>query len=474
MMRSMFSGVSGLRIHQTKMDVIANNISNVNTIGFKSSRVTFAEIFAQTTSGASKPNEETGRGGTNPMQIGLGATVASIDLSTTQGAAQRTDNPYDLMIQGSGFFIVGDNSGTYFTRAGAFNLDVEGNFVNPSGMRINGWQRVRNRTTGLWEIQRDQVSPLQVTQEMRYAPPKSTSRIEFTDNLNFMDVDTTGHPATMAFYDSLGNRFTTTVRFTKAATQPTTGTTAWNWEFYNPDNPNATPPATPVAYLDGDKTKPYLLTATIPAPPGNTLYFTESGYPSNNATPANPPVPPDPVSVTFLLGAAQPPLNAATDGLPASNLTTGTGDTVRIDFSGVTQFGNQETNITSYNVDGHSAGALINVSIASDGIITGLYDNGEMEILGQIVVARFKNPAGLEKFGDNLYIPTSNSGDFDGIGEQVQIGGGKMMGGVLEMSNVDLAQEFTEMITTQRGFQANSRIITVSDDMLQELVNLKR
>jgi len=446
MMRSMFSGVSGLRIHQTKMDVIANNISNVNTTGFKSSRVTFAEIFAQTLSGASRANDATGRGGVNPMQIGLGGSVASIDLSMTQGAAQRTDNPFDIMIQGSGFFIVGDNSGTYFTRAGVFNLDREGNLVNPSGFKLQGWRMVG--PTGL-QLDKDDIDkfakPIQIDASMQYASPQETTSIVFEDNISPSDTKIT---TTMAFYDSLGNRFTATVTFTGLPT--TTGAlTTWNYTIE------------PTISMDGVGSFDL---AT--APTGGQIIFNTSGK-IDVSSPTN--------SLVITIPIGQPIIMAdgtTTYTYPASNLNTAT--TIELDFSNVTFFNTgNASNLKSYNRDGYEGGELISLSIGSDGIITGLYANSQTKQLWQVPVARFKNPAGLEKFGDNLYIQTSNSGEFNGIGEEVQLGGGKMMAGVLEMSNVDLAQEFTEMITTQRGFQANSRIISVSDEMLQELVRLR-
>ncbi|MDR1689582.1 MAG: flagellar hook protein FlgE [Clostridiales bacterium] len=454
MMRSMFSGVSGLRVHQTKMDVIANNISNVNTTGFKSSRVTFAEIFAQTTRGASAANDNTGRGGTNPMQIGLGTTVASIDLSTVQGAAQRTDNPYDLMIQGEGFFIVGDDSGVKFTRAGAFTLDEAGNFVNPSGLKVYGWDRKWNEENADWEIERGQVQPITISGDKWYAPPATTTQIDFTDNLNAVEDGADGFSMQFNFYDSLGNRFVGTITFQLPDDGGVdAGSTTWNYTI------------SPEVYLAGDTDATYTVDF---ATTSGTVVFGTNGLvqsitpPGADANDFRVPV----AATTITPEDGSPTLPASTLGNDANQIV--------FDFGGLTQFGDKKTNATSEHADGHGPGALINVSVGTDGIITGLYSNSELAILGQIPVATFKNPAGLEKAGDSLYLPSANSGEFDGIGEEIAATGGKIMGGVLEMSNVDLSQEFTEMITTQRGFQANSRIITTSDEMLQELVNLKR
>jgi flagellar hook protein FlgE len=418
------------------MDVIANNISNVNTTGFKSSRVTFAEIFAQALRGASSSNETTGRGGVNPMQIGLGATVAGIDLQMNTGAAQRTDNPFDLMIQGSGFFIVGDDSGLKFTRAGAFNFDESGNLVNSSGLKVYGWSRTMNED-GEYVAERGQVTPISITQEMRQAPPMATTKIEFSENLNAAENRTEPHSCTMTFYDSLGHRYVTEVSF--AFNEEASGTDSSTWdvtikpEMYNQENPDD------IVTLTGNLS--------------TQLVFDTDGKLVN------------PQSVDLFI------LEGGTD--PASTFGDEEGKIV-LDMSGLTQYGEKPTGATAETANGHGPGNLSDISIGSDGKVTGRYTNGDMVLLAQISVAQFQNPAGLEKAGDSLFLPTANSGEFDGIGEDVQLSGGKIMGGVLEMSNVDMSQEFTEMITTQRGFQANSRIITTSDEMLQELVNLKR
>ncbi|MDR3240129.1 MAG: flagellar hook-basal body complex protein, partial [Clostridiales bacterium] len=204
MMRSMFSGVSGLRIHQTKMDVIANNISNVNTVGYKSSRVTFNEVFSQAISGASAPNPALNRGGTNPRQIGLGATLSSIDKLMTNGAAQRTDNPLDLMIQGDGFFIVGDGSGVYFTRDGSFAEDKDGNF-SLNGLKLMGWDAVKSAADKDYVIEKIAAKPIMITgtkQEMGAVP---TTQIDFNGNFN-PNTDPVIQ-RTISFYDTVGNKY---------------------------------------------------------------------------------------------------------------------------------------------------------------------------------------------------------------------------------------------------------------------------
>lgn len=432
-MRSMYSGVSGLRIHQTKMDVIGNNIANVNTVGFKSSRVTFSEVFSQTIQSASGANENTG--GKNPMQIGLGANIASIDVNMTEGAAQRTDNPLDLKIEGEGFFVVSDATGNKFTRAGAFRIDEAGNLVTPEGLNLMGWKV--NQTTG--EIEKAKVQPLQALNPANmYAEPAMTTDITFSGNINKNDSQLLpangGVPFTTTIYDSLGYRYT--INFTVESTA-------------NPNEFNVQFPADSITDEQGNS-----LTHGALAP----------------------------VTIAFDPATGKVSTAPASFGIAGLTGVTGfseIGDPLNVDFSGLTMFsGNTTIEGIAGDVDGigsgNQAGTISGFEVGGDGKVLGRYTNGETKLLGQIAVATFKNPAGLQKIGNNLFEATNNSGEFDGIGEDISSTGGSFNAGVLEMSNVDLSREFTEMITTQRGFQANSRIITSSDEMLQELVNLKR
>jgi flagellar hook protein FlgE len=475
MMRSMFSGVSGLRTHQTKMDVIAHNISNVNTVGFKSSRVTFNEVFSQTLRSGSGANETTGRGGTNPMQIGLGTNVSSIDKNMTTGATQRTDNALDLMINGDGFFIVGDNSGTYFTRAGAFEIGDGGYITTGNGMRVYGWD-TKTDADGTVGIQKDRAQPIRIAGEKEYVSPTTTKNIDFAGNINTLAItqgpDPKRHTMSVAFYDSLGNRYVMDADLeylgATAATGTEPGLSSWKLSFRQIEIPNSSPAATAIAmYPNGDRSAdPVFIDAIAPL----QITFNDSGkfYGSVETTAAAT----APIAVTGddIGNALQKIIvDPLTTLAPPATFGTAAGE-ISLDFKGLTQFGTENTSAKSAMVDGNAPGTLQGLSVGSDGKITGRYSNGETKLIGQIPIAIFKNPAGMEKIGENLYVPTANSGDFDGVGQET----GDIMGGVLEMSNVDLSSEFTEMITTQRGFQANSRLITTSDDMLQELVNLKR
>lgn len=431
MMRSMYSGVSGLRTHQTKMDVIGNNIANVNTTAFKSQRVTFNEVFSQTLQSASSASDETGRGGLNPMQVGLGVNISSIDMLMTQGAAQRTDNPFDLMIDGDGFIIVGDASGQYFTRAGALRKDDDGNLIIPNGMKVMGWQADANGKN----IVRNNVSEIVLdSPQNKTAKPASTANIEISGNLNIADGPN-GIPIQIKMYDSLGNLYSMNMTATYDADD-----SEWTMEPVTD--------ADDKTWLTDERGKKFEIAFT--SDPGDiTFKFDTNGDLAEDS------------SIGFTIQGPD-------DGsftLADVNSTLGP---IEVDFSNLTQY-NAKTNVDPKTVDGRAPGEMMGYDIGGDGIITAYYDNGERRLLGQVVIAEFDNPAGLEKVGDNIYRSTANSGDFDGIGKV-----GIFQAGVLEMSNVDLSKEFTEMITTQRGFQANSRIISTSDEMLQELVNIKR
>jgi flagellar hook protein FlgE len=438
MMRSMFSGVSGLRSHQTKMDVIGNNISNVNTVAFKSGRVTFEQVFSQTLQGASAPDALTGRGGTNPMQVGLGIGVSTIDTIMTNGSVQRTDNPTDLAIEGDGFFIVkGGTADTFrFTRAGNFGIDKVGNLVTGGGLNVYGWQAYTRQPDGTYVFDTEaEIEPLNLYEDdtnknKRTIAAKATSYAVISGNLDASNPALGAGAATpdniqftipMTVYDSLGNAYSLNVNMWKLTAG--SGETEWQWEVSSGSG------------------------ATTTA--NGTFRFDAQGkiIPGAEITPS--------ITVT-----------------PGDDIGTEPIE-MQLDFSKLTMYA-ADSSAKTTNIDGYSSGSLVNFSIGPDGVITGIYSNGQQQPLGLIALASFENPAGLLKSGDNLYTPTTNSGDFK---KPIKPGGegvGTLSPGTLEMSNVDLSAEFTEMIVTQRGFQANSRIITTSDEMLQELVNLKR
>ncbi len=450
MMRSMFSGVSGLRVHQTKMDVIGNNIANVNTVGFKSGRVNFQEIFSQTLRGAGAPDGT--RGGTNPMQVGLGLGVGSVDIITTRGSLQRTDNPTDLSIEGEGFFIAKSGGATMFTRAGNFGLDKQGNLVTGSGLNVYGWDPDLDPATGqlIFNTEKE-IEPINLYTgaigNKRVIAPKATTAVTLSGNLNTaMQIITapTGNTAVdsdkkfkvpMTVYDELGNSHEVNVEFFKTAADDTGST--WAWRIMGETNKYA--------------------------------------IANDGTTPDNTSTPPTTAAGTIKFGVDGKPLSGTSQLITiAPDATSGTGEfKVAFDFSSITSY-SSDSSVKPTKIDGYQTGNLVTFNIGSDGIITGIYDNGQQQALGMVALAVFDNPAGLQKVGDNMYIQTTNSGDFQKAQKPGANGAGALSPGTLEMSNVDLSKEFTDMITTQRGFQANSRIITTSDEMLQELVSLKR
>ena len=682
MMRSLFSGVAGLKTHQTRMDVIGNNIANVNTTSYKSQSMVFSDLLYQTTQAASGANAATGRGGINARQIGLGAKTAAISTSiTTQGSAQSTNNPFDIMITGDSFFIVSDGTQNFFTRDGSFTVDGAGNLVMSStGFTVMGWEV--DKETG--NIIKDTVKPLRVMEgdNMTYKAEYTTKAVAtgIVDKQDAQLNSTAGRAMTLTVYDALGYAYTakfsihnldadgeyyvqlddildskgvslvdvynlssiseiatfgseqnieTTALYQLLDTAEYDSDTGKYSMKYNPGNIldgyssnqliNAAT-STKISAVNGtavvagtneyaiDENQNVTVTGTIKlskselqAPPFNLIYAIDKDNSTDDETkycyygtdvdgnsvtlnedPPNatawqsvlkksfPDVIVDNLTVNndgsiemnftqdfkslkkatyhldkdyFVGDEIENPLEAyglsdtentkytfqttAPDGQAqitkrftyTGNLlkfssddgtfvsiggadndtailnfneaaTSRGGETVTlthfsdidIDFShamNVNNGGKTTAGLTGGDYEngdgaGRMEGEMTGIEIAQDGKITAYYDNNQSKLLGQIAVANFANAAGLSKQGNNLYSTTMNSGEFNGIGDDITEGGGKMESGVLEMSNVDLSSEFTEMITTQRGFQANSRIITVSDTLLEELVNLKR
>ena len=471
MMRSLFSGVAGLKTHQTKMDVIGNNIANVNTVAYKSQNVTFQELMYQTTQSASAANAETGRGGINAKQIGLGVQTGAINANiSTSGASQTTGNPFDVQIKGDSFFIVSDGSNNYFTRAGAFYVDGMGNLAMTSnGYTVMGWQE---DPTKPGTIIKDTVSPLKImSAENKVSAPEQTTKAYLSGVIDKNSTQLTSNDGlivNVGIYDNLGYSYV--AKFGIKASTTTPGQYDINVvDLINSDGYSMMWPKSKAGYEKtgydadgGPKSKdPTTYPKNMTITGGPLKYNTETGKNEN-------------IDATTKL---EVPLTIAITGIDAfpaaSPIQLYVGTSTMYDNKGTSTI---KGNAGDYegNYAGRKVGEMSGVAIAQDGKITATYDNGTSKLLGQIAVANFANPSGLEKIGDNLYQSTPNSGAFDGIGEDITAGSGAMSTGVLEMSNVDLSAEFTDMITTQRGFQANSRIITVSDSMLEELTNLKR
>ncbi|MDO5519477.1 MAG: flagellar hook protein FlgE [bacterium] len=471
MMRSLYSGVSGLKAHQTKMDVIGNNIANVNTVGYKASSVRFADTLYQTTQAASGANAITGKAGTNAKQIGLGVSISNITKSmSTAGGTQTTDDALDLVINGDNFFIVNNGGTNYFTKAGAFTVDSSGYLVNYSGNYVMGWQPDQTDPT---QIAVDSVSKLQIMSPDKVtAPPESTTAATLTGNIDMNDktIASTGRVTQYSFYDKMGNKYTAKLNFVQNAENTNQYSVSVTdildvngrsiFAVYN-DAGEQTGPST-VSMNFGSQTD---IKGTMDDTTGKIVVESK------------------PISLVFNSSTGKfESADGATSEVNLSITSTANNfDTMGIDFTKMTMFANGGTSAISASAGdsagrnaGKTSGEMTGLSIDGSGKIYGSYDNGSTVLLGQVAVTSFSNAAGLEAVGDNLFAETLNSGTFDGIGKDATTGGGSLTSGALEMSNVDLSAEFTDMITTQRGFQANSRIITTSDSLLEELINLKR
>ena len=551
MMRSMYSAVSGLKTHQTRMDVIGNNIANVNTVAFKSSSVTFSDILYQTTSNASGANATTGTGGVNAKQIGLGTTAAATKVSiTSAGASETTGNPFDIRLtdkNSTNFFIVNNGSENVFTRSGSFYVDGSGNLcMSSTGYTVMGWQV--DETTG--EIRKDTVSALRIMQEKNLtSAPEATTQATIAGVLDENDTDVkndAGRVMNLNFYDNLGYQYT--AKFAIKSTGTDGKYTVELTSVLDSDNQNITANLSKqdMAKIFGNynadaKLGEYVLTKHYEYDSVSNSYTnktTGEKFPINNATDNSTTFVGNngsQVSITEIFSGITTTIannikNATNNYKVAFDQTTGqatvTGEQTSYDLlfdtstgkfasiggdtpstmlnmsalsSGLLNTNGNFQNITvdfsqclNYNNSGKSTigadagavdgttgkgrklGAMTGISIDTNGRIYGTYDNGNTELLGQIAVAQFSNASGLEKVGESCYRTTLNSGEFDGIGVEISADGSSMTTGELEMSNVDLSTEFTSMITTQRGFQANSRVITTSDTLLEELVNLKR
>ena len=410
MLRSMASAISALRNHQTFMDVVSTNIANVNTTGYKASRVTFQDVMSQTLSSASAPTDTVG--GINPVQVGLGMRLGGIDTIFTQGNPRATGQPRDLAIQGDGFFVLQQGDTTYYSRDGVVDVGTDNTLVNPTtGMRLMGWVA---DTTGAINTG---LPTGAITIPYGTGEARATTEVTYQGNLDAEAEATDTVEATIPVYDSLGEIHALTLTFTKTANDR-----EWTWAVTAPAG------------------------VTVANPTGTTIAFDSAGAYST------------PETTTI-------DLTGFTNG--AANMTG-----VVLDFSSLTQLA-QASEVGATNQDGLSAGTLIDFSVNEFGEVLGLYSNGMSRTVAQIALASFNNPAGMLRMGQNLFFPSPNSGTAS-VGAPGEGSRGRVWSGYLEMSNVDLAREFTDMIIAQRGFQANSRVVTTSDEILQELVNLKR
>ncbi|UTC62285.1 flagellar hook protein FlgE [Treponema sp. OMZ 788] len=463
MMRSLFSGVSGMQNHQTRMDVIGNNVANVNTTGFKRGRVNFQDLISQQLSGASRPTEELG--GVNPKEVGLGMMVASIDTIFTQGALQTTGVNTDLAIQGNGFFVLKDGEKTFYTRAGAFGLDRDGTLVNPAnGMRVQGW--MAQEVEGLRLINTSgQTEDLSIPIGQKI-DAKATTSVDYSCNLdkrlpelpadaNRAQILESTWSTEFKVYDSFGEAHELQIDFARVPGE----VNAWR-ATVNVDPANAEASATRAGMGTTDGVENSFI-----------VRFDNNGHlASVTDTAGNVSGPAGKVSVQVsfnVVGA-----NPEEGGAPArQTLDVNLGE-IGTSKNTITQFSDKSTT-KAYQQDGYGMGYLENFRIDQSGVITGVYSNGVRQELGQIAMAGFANQGGLEKAGQNTYVQSNNSG-IANISTSGTVGKGYLIGGTLEMSNVDLTDQFVDMIVTQKGFQAGAKTIQTSDTMLETVLNLKR
>ncbi len=487
MMRSLFSGVSGLKNHQTRMDVIGNNISNVNTTGFKSSRVNFTDILSQNLQGASSPNGN--MGGTNPKQVGLGSAVGAVDLLFTNGSVQSTGVNTDLALSSSNaLFILDTGSGTAYTRNGDFQFDADGNYVQAgNGYFVQGWM-ANNGTIDPGS----QVTNITIPSG-KSMPPKASEVAKYTNNLN-AEVPTI---TKITYTTTDGTNMTTYTLDTAGAALPakidptaTDNTTPISATLTLSDGSTLT--QTSGLYTVGYST-PIVTTLSVYDTLGSVhdvaVYFTLTNAADDTWQVALSTTGENPSTATWkeadgsttVVSMPIVTLDFDTNGVydtstgsnAALTLTNGatTPQTVNLDFSQLTQYSSSST--IAGKADGNAAGTLSSISIDKTGTITGTYTNGMKQTEAQVALQRFTNPGGLTKVGESLYEDSNNAGK-SGEPSTAATLGATITPSALEMSNVDVANEFTDMIITQRGFQSNSKIITTSDEMLETLINLKR
>ena len=463
MMRSLYSGVSGLQNHQTRMDVIGNNISNVNTTGFKRGRVNFQDMISQQVAGAAKPTEELG--GVNPKDVGLGMTISTIEQVFTQGNLQSTGVGTDVAIQGNGFFIVKNGDESFYTRNGVFGLDRDGTLVNPAnGMRVQGWMA---RDLNGEQIVQTAATPTDLVIPVGSKDPaKATENVLFACNLNkntpeilegasASDVAKGTWNTEQKIYDSFGNEHLLSINFTKVPG------VANSWQAtvnVDADNADFTQTRIGLGTTDGVQNTFIVNFDNY----GQLSSVTDSAGNISNET----------GEIVLQSSFTVADANADENGTPARqsfNINLGTIGSMK---NTITQSASKSTT-KAYSQDGYTLGYLDNYQIDSSGTITGVYSNGTNRVIGQIALATFSNDRGLEKAGDNTYVETNNSGQAN-IGESGVAGKGSLLAGALEMSNVDLSEQMTDMIVTQRGFQANSKTIQTADTLLETVLGLKR
>jgi flagellar hook protein FlgE len=419
MIGSLFAGMVGLNVNSTSMTVLGDNISNVNTTGFKSNRSSFANILSSSLAGS--VSSDVGRGvqfqGTTPMW--------------TQGTIENTNNPTDMAINGSGFFVVQDDTGAnFYTRAGEFTFDRNGDLVNMSGLYVQGYEVTGTNPDGSLIL--GAVTNINASAQGA-SPPFETDSLSVDVNLDSATADLGTYATTTTVYDSLGNAIPLTLTFTKSAAP---AVNSWTVAASVP----------PTVALPGD--------VSIG---GGGATFVFDAFGNLTGSPAADPV----INIAALINGASP-MSITWDVIDAAGASNGS----------ITQY-SSPSGTTYQTQNGYPSGTLRTVDVNEEGVVTGSYSNGQLTPLFQLVMADFPSYYGLTKMGKNLYSESLESGPaLFGTPQSGRLG--SISTSAIEMSNVDLAAEFVKLITTQRAFQANSRVITTSDEILNELINLKR
>jgi flagellar hook protein FlgE len=448
------------------MDVIGNNISNINTTGFKRNRVGFQDIIYQQLQGAARPTEDLG--GVNPKEVGLGMSIASIDTLHIQGTLQSTGVKTDLAITGQGFFILDDMGKQLYTRAGAFSLDSDGVMVNPAnGMKVQGWMAREVEGYTVLDVSRP-VNELTIPVGGK-DPAKATTMVDFACNLDKRLPELPENPTgdqiirstwstTIEIFDSFGDTHDLQVEFTRVP-----GTTnSWNANV-TVDPANETPTNSTIGFGDEPPAAGGPTTFVVNFSNNGTLLSAEDG--AGNVSGAS-------GQVQMYVAYDVQTATANEDGTPVRQQFVLNLGEVGGFTKALTQYA-ESSSSKAVEQDGRTMGYLDDFKIDASGIITGVYSNGSTRVLAQVAIATFSNQGGLEKAGDTTFRQSNNSG-LANIGPSGVAGKGKIVAGTLEMSNVDMADQFVDMIVTQRGFQANSRTIQTADQLLQELLTLKR
>jgi flagellar hook protein FlgE len=453
------TALSGLSTNSQGLNVVGNNLANLNTVGFKASTISFTDVLGQEFTSRATPASG------SAMTIGLGSQVGSVRQFMSQGTIQTTSNPLDVAIQGKGFLTVKNNDGQFYTRAGNLHIDANGYLVNDAGALVQGY--TRNPATGQVDTTLG-MNSIQLPSGVNN--PVKTSLFEIAANLDANAADGSQFTANVEMYDSLGAKHTATVTFQKENGTGATPQTTWHFDITIPNNEIAGVPAT-------DTQKYSLITGGVPAagaPAGGALVFDSNGQLTSAYIGAAPATLPAVANLTF------PPSGTTLGALASGGLLSPTftwkllaDKTNTPDITGYGVDPNGHSEVTASVQNGSPAGSLSNLNIGPDGMISAIFNNGTTSDVGQIVLAEFTNTDGLVSQGNSLYAESVASGTaFFGVpGEG---GRGPMLGGALEQSNVDMAAELTKIITFQRGYQANARMITVTDQIMQEIMNMRQ